>query len=322
MDSKTPGITTLVRGVLHLPKSSTSAKPQHHLRHQRRTSDTETQTSRLDRKDLIRAASGLHGEQVSTWDPLICRWTGETCSTVGTAFGCRSQPYTTCIDTGSATSLVSMCRDNLQGDRELCCVESDAIYGPKCFVFVQKDGEYATVTNHRCWQTDFSQWNGMYLDTTTGKPGESATSVGLTSISPVSSLHVFTPVRSSTAATSTASSAKATQSSGSPVGAIVGGAVGGFAVLATAVCVIVWLVIRGRRQQKVEDTTPESPGADQYLVQPSMTSPTTPRYLSGYYQPEKYQPVSMADPSPSYDIQSPPPTVTQSSKAGDPAELA
>ncbi|KAE9576883.1 hypothetical protein CGCF415_v008097 [Colletotrichum fructicola] len=230
------------------------------------------------------------------WQTLLCH-TEASCQTSGTVFGCRDEPYTGCIDASSPSSLTSLCGNDDSYDGNICCV---TVAEPTCFMFVQNYGLSSTVTNHRCWQSMFGQWNAQYLDTTTG-------SIAITSIVITRTALVLKTLSST--ASSTAEAASESSSSGgsgvsgaavSTTGAIVGGVVGGVTVIAIAVCVIVWLILRHKRQRKEEYVHPMTPGPlEQFSMQPYVASPGpgTPRYLSGFYEPEKYQPVPIIDPS-------------------------
>lgn len=84
---------------------------------------------------------------------------------------------------------------------------------------------------------------------------------------------------SSTATTSTAATASsASEQSHTNIGAIVGGAIGGVAVIALAVCVIVWLVLRRRKGAHKDDPSPTSdhPETSQPFIQPYETSQVSP----------------------------------------------
>ncbi|KAF3806305.1 hypothetical protein GCG54_00006067 [Colletotrichum gloeosporioides] len=151
-----------------------------------------------------------------------------------------------------------------------------------------------------CWQSKFGQWNAQYLDTTTG-------SIAITSIV-ITRTALVLKTLSSTASSAAEAASESSSSGGSGVsgaavsttGAIVGGVVSGVTVIAIAVCVIVWLILRHKRQRKEEYVQPMTPGPlEQFSMQPYVASPGpgTPRYLSGFYEPEKYQPVPIIDPS-------------------------
>ncbi|KAK2732088.1 hypothetical protein CKAH01_02034 [Colletotrichum kahawae] len=234
------------------------------------------------------------------WQTLVCN-TAASCQTSGTAFGCRDEPYTGCIDASSPSSLTSLCGNNESYDGNICCVTNAE---PKCFMFVQNYGVSNTITNHRCWQSKFDQWNAQYLDTTTGSLAMTSiliTRTALVSL-PITSPTLSSTVSSAAEATSGSSSSGGSGNSGSAstTGAIVGGVVGGVAVIAIAVCVIVWLILRQKRQRKEEYVHPMTPGPPEHFsMQPYIASPGpgTPRYLSGFYEPEKYQPVPVVDPS-------------------------
>ncbi|KAH9233367.1 hypothetical protein K456DRAFT_1739186 [Colletotrichum gloeosporioides 23] len=127
------------------------------------------------------------------------------------------------------------------------------------------------------------------------------------------SFPIITPVSDSSPSSALASTTSDASSSTSDqphsnTGAIVGGVVGGVAVIALAVCVVVWLIVRRRRGARTNEppAPTNAPEASQPAIQPYATTspvqqPTSPDgQAKGWNQQIAQQrPVSMS-PVPQY----------------------
>lgn len=182
-------------------------------------------------------------------------FTDQACVTKGSYFGCTagSQPYTACLD-----GFNSICSQSTEGFGTLCwfvlppspfilapdahhltceCSNFNTDF-PLCVTALKPLTSYsvATITGYRCGNNR-AKGEKLILETL----GTSTTST-LSASTPGSSTVNNIPAETST-------NSSHSSSGGTPVGPIVGGVIGGLAVLGLSVFAIVWLWLRNRRQK-------------------------------------------------------------------------
>ncbi|KAF4892739.1 hypothetical protein CGCFRS4_v007426 [Colletotrichum fructicola] len=150
-------------------------------------------------------------------------------------------------------------------------------FRPLCVDYVRKNGVGVNFeTRKDCFHTDLAV-NGEFSSTVflVRNPTEIVRSSTTSTSSIASSSSSFTATTSTSTAATTSS---ASEQSHTNIGAIVGGAIGGVAVIALAVCVIVWLVLRRRKGAHKDDPSPTSdhPETSQPFIQPYETSQMSP----------------------------------------------
>ncbi|KZL67467.1 hypothetical protein CI238_00985 [Colletotrichum incanum] len=125
----------------------------------------------------------------------------------------------------------------------------------ECQTFIRDDGALGEKTLLGCREAD-TVWDPIVsLKTATDQFSETSTTVA-TSVVPISSMPPDTPsppiptlpaASVATPATAPGTSTNSSDSTHPHTGAIIGGVLGGLAILAIASCVAVWLVVRRRR---------------------------------------------------------------------------
>ncbi|KAF3798507.1 hypothetical protein GCG54_00013248 [Colletotrichum gloeosporioides] len=147
---------------------------------------------------------------------------------------------------------------------------------PSCVDYVKKTTSEKYLTRKGCYK-DYWAINGTFARQVflVNDPSD------IVRPSTTSSSSTGSDSSSSTATTSTstpATTSSASDQSNTNIGAIVGGAIGGVAVIALAVCVIVWLVLRRRKSAHKDDPSPMSdhPETSQPFIQPYETSQVSP----------------------------------------------
>ncbi|KAB5578204.1 hypothetical protein GE09DRAFT_543580 [Coniochaeta sp. 2T2.1] len=220
--------------------------------------------------------------------PWTCFRVGAKCATTGSHMGCcvddfpkcQSSFLTTCLDLATAPSSC--------GTGSLCCSSTKS---PSCFtwLFSSSTDPGATYSLLNCYA---SGGIGTLLDAPPTVTTSDSSSTSSSSSSSSSSS------RSSTSTTSSTSPPTPTETdspSPTPVGAIVGGVVGGVAILGIAAVAIFYLLVRHRRQNdaKTPGVGAAAPGGalspgggGMYYAQgASPTSP--PGGGQAYYDPSK-----------------------------------
>ncbi|KAK2730346.1 C6 transcription factor [Colletotrichum kahawae] len=207
-------------------------------------------------------------------DPFNC---SSTCTAVGAYLGCgTSKLITECYD-GTAT----FCSSGASiGESTRCCTDTTDGWRPWCVDYVKKTTSEKYLTRKGCyngfWAINNTFASQVFLvndPTDIVKPSTSGVSLAtLTVVTTIEATVSDSLDESSTPTPATTSSAS--EPSQTNIGAIVGGVVGGVAVIALAVCMIVWLVLRRRKGAHKDDPSPTSdhPETSQPFIQPYETS--------------------------------------------------
>ncbi|KAL0942701.1 uncharacterized protein CTRU02_200587 [Colletotrichum truncatum] len=250
-------------------------------------------------------------------EPYDC-YTNQACVTSGSYFACTggSSPYTSCLD-----GFNSICSRSIEGLGTLCC-NFNTDY-PLCVTALKpvSFGNIATITGFRCGN-NHAKGRKLLLETT----GRSTSSTSKLTSSDQSSAVIASTVPSSSLPPESSSSPPS--SPGPPVGAIVGGTIGGLAVIGLTAGAIAWMLIRNRRradnnnnnigpgaggaptmtQSYTHPTMPKNGAPIEVVVSPVPTS--THDAYKGPYQPAVRSTVDSVGRESYYQITSSPSTLT------------
>ncbi|KAF9875502.1 hypothetical protein CkaCkLH20_06883 [Colletotrichum karsti] len=247
-----------------------------------------------------------------------------TCVTSGSYFGCTSEPFTACYD-GTAR----ICQTGRLGSKTRCCTQSVDGWRPWCVAYRMTDLQ-GTNTLIGCYNTmlDGMNTNSIFLvsetslisrlssisstpsrtptPTSSTTPITSTSSISIdvaadpttldrasTSSTPASSTTSISSTISIDAESDTSSTTDTPASSSAPVGAIVGGVIGGIAVIGLGVFAIVWLVLRRKRASNKNGPPP--PPNQPETSQPFIASPFNQQPHHQQQQPQ-YQPQQQPSP--------------------------
>ncbi|KAJ0158572.1 hypothetical protein CTA2_11305 [Colletotrichum tanaceti] len=196
-------------------------------------------------------------------------YTDQACVTKDGYFGCTagSQPFMACLD-----AFNSLCSQTTQGLGTLCCNFNTDF--PLCVTAVKPitdNSPATTITGFRCGNNR-AKGSKLVLETK-GKP----TAPRTTTSDPVSAVSSdpTTPASASTTqnipAKTTTKDPSPVPSSATPVGAIVGGVIGGLAVIGFTALGIAWIWVRNRQEKRSGSSGP--PGL---MDQPYTYTPMPP----------------------------------------------
>ncbi|WQF88434.1 hypothetical protein CDEST_13448 [Colletotrichum destructivum] len=196
-------------------------------------------------------------------------YTDQACVTKDGYFGCTagSQPFTACLD-----AFNSLCSQTAQGLGTLCCNFNTDF--PLCVTALKPitDNSLATtITGFRCGNNR-AKGSKLVLETK-GQPTTPQTTTS-TSASALSSDSTTTATASTTQnipAKTTTMDPSPVPSSATPVGAIVGGVIGGLAVIGFTMLGVAWIWVRNRRER-----SSGSSGAPGLVNQPYTYTPMPP----------------------------------------------
>ncbi|KAK2003384.1 hypothetical protein LX36DRAFT_625129 [Colletotrichum falcatum] len=181
----------------------------------------------------------------------VCGDSSASCAPFGSYLGCGIKPHTVCFN-GTEPACAPSAR---VGDQTLCCPKTSNLNG-ECQTFIRDDGALGNKTLLGCRETDVAWEPIVYLKTATGDLSATSTSTTVAnSAMTASSTLPGDALAPSTSALPAVSTAPPTPVPGSNdgdsthphTGAIVGGVLGGLAILGTVVCVTVWMVVRRRQ---------------------------------------------------------------------------
>ncbi|KAG7051779.1 hypothetical protein JMJ77_0002395 [Colletotrichum scovillei] len=202
----------------------------------------ESKQMMLEARSLPPHACGVRRLDNGTFETFSC--VSNDCYSSGPWFGCRNVLKTECFD---GTAPVCQQTTSSLGQKALCCTRSGPSQLPYCMTLLRPD-DSGQKTWLRCGDPAYSGQKIMVIGTESDDPDATRT------VDPSD--------------TATATSPPSGSSSNS-TGAIVGGVVGGVAVVAIAVCVIVWLVLRRRKRSREDGSqVPLTPGSQSQHVQP------------------------------------------------------
>ncbi|KAH6880090.1 hypothetical protein B0T10DRAFT_147576 [Thelonectria olida] len=239
------------------------------------------------RQEVPTVTCGYYSWTDSVW-PWACE-SATTCKTIGGHFGCHGTVFTTCYPKTDfrCTAGASI------GVRELCCTY-DSIY-PACVSGIKSD-DGQELTAYNCGNDAISGELSIYttkpnFETTstteseTTETAESESSLTEASLTTLSTHSTST----STGGDSVAQTDEPSDKGGSdtPIGPIVGGVVGGVALIALVVLAI-WLI---RRKKTTPPATAQNhaatmpPPPPQMSPQPQMQYSTPPQTYPPVYQP-------------------------------------
>ncbi|KAF6839705.1 hypothetical protein CPLU01_01577 [Colletotrichum plurivorum] len=195
------------------------------------------------------------------------------CQTSGEYMACGTQPVTKCFD-GTASQCQPGSPNLGAGTR--CCTASTSGWRPWCVTYYKDASRNDWRYYLNCGRSRHEGSTSIQLIPATDEPAYFS-STTLTASDP------------EPAPTETTPTPEPSSSSGSNTGAIVGGVVGGVAVVAIAVCVVVWLVLRRRRGAKEQGGTPltQSPEQKPYGSQPYPLS-VSPQHQYTGHQNQQY----------------------------------
>ncbi|KZL74725.1 hypothetical protein CT0861_07965 [Colletotrichum tofieldiae] len=225
-------------------------------------------------------------------------YTNQACVTKGSYFGCTagSQPYTACLD-----GFNSICSQSSQGLGTLCCLplvfirvltcHNNSNFNtdfPLCVTAIKPitSNSVASITGFRCGNNR-AKGSRLLLES----KGQSTTTRTTTSPSASASDSSATTAPASTVenipAETTTTNPSPAPSPATPVGAIVGGVIGGLAVVGLTVLGIVWIWLRNRRGKGGASTAAPSVMNQSYTYSPmpptgAPSEPRSPPVQSAY----------------------------------------
>ncbi|KAF9875503.1 hypothetical protein CkaCkLH20_06884 [Colletotrichum karsti] len=162
----------------------------------------------------------------------MCEDIASECTAWQSWLGCGYRPHTTCLQ-GTAPE----CRSGMTiGSETLCCTSATG-WLPECQTFLRDEGGLGTKTLLGCRNAAVSWDATVWLHTSAEE------ALGNTRAAPTTT---SSPSTTSTAPT-TSVAKLSNDGSSAPVGPIVGGVLGGLAILAIAGCIVVWLIVQRRR---------------------------------------------------------------------------
>ncbi|KAL1835381.1 hypothetical protein VTJ49DRAFT_6825 [Mycothermus thermophilus] len=260
-----------------------------------------------------------------------CGWSADYTSfpfTCDSPYTCRtgSNNVINCMSSDEVDHFPTVCL-NYQAVTGGACESADWMTGccssrswPECVTYLMSSGS-SMYSMYRCGKTQsiVTLLSTPWLGSSSSSSSSSSTSIATTttSSSSSSSSSSSTTIASTTSTSDTATS----ESSSAPVGAIVGGVVGGLAVLGIIAGGITWMILRNRRERENHQGnggnttyTPFVPPGDPsitgggspqtaYNAHMSMAS-TSPGMPGGYFSPNSigtppmYMPVPPASPPP------------------------
>ncbi|KAK2732091.1 hypothetical protein CKAH01_02037 [Colletotrichum kahawae] len=172
----------------------------------------------------------------------VCEDIASDCSAWGSWLGCGYRPYTTCLG-GAAPECAA---GKTIGSQTLCCTSASG-WLPECQTFLRDDGGLGIKTLLGCRNDDVVWDATVWLHTAAmealGSTEVAATTSVASSVVPSS----ISLILSSPTATSTHTPESSNAGSPTPVGPIVGGVLGGLAILAISGCIVVWIIVQKRR---------------------------------------------------------------------------
>ncbi|KAI6780809.1 uncharacterized protein J7T54_001117 [Emericellopsis cladophorae] len=215
----------------------------------------------------------------SDWDAIMCE---EPCTTSDGKFGCSFIPQT-CQD-----STDPLCAASATYDPAVTCCESDY---PFCVTGFLTSG-VDTLTAFRCGRGELSGVASLYLSP---EITSAFTSTTTTTTEEESKPKTITKVVAETSQTETPD-----DGGSPPIGAIVGGTIGGVALI-LLVAFAIWF-IRFQRGRSADSAAKSTPSMEPYRQpeyagnQPSYAVSPTQGHQSGYYAPstQSYEPQGYA----------------------------
>ncbi|KAF6832050.1 hypothetical protein CMUS01_07081 [Colletotrichum musicola] len=243
-------------------------------------------------------APRLRGRQTTVYGPETCGFynvpdqsqlwylsCGEVCNTYSPEkyFGCHK--ITACQDGAAAGNTDASTSD----------MTDSTGWGPYCVTFFKHNGDLGRLTLYGCYQSEY-KGNTVFTmapEKANQVPATTTTTSPETSSSSSSSAPSIPP--STMPASTSPSAVNERPSPDSSTGAIVGGAVGGVAVVAIAVCFVVWITFRRRMESRSRE---RSPSEDQREASHAEL-PGQPKYaeIQGKDEHYKYQPVPVGSPT-------------------------
>ncbi|OBR07251.1 hypothetical protein CH63R_08772 [Colletotrichum higginsianum IMI 349063] len=209
-------------------------------------------------------------------------YTDQACVTKDGYFGCTagSQPFTACLD-----AFNSLCSQTAQGLGTLCCNFNTDF--PLCVTALKPITDNSlstTITGFRCGN---NRAKGIKLVLETkGQPTtpQTATSAPTSTLSSDSTTTTPTSTTQNVPAKTTTMGPSPVPSSATPVGAIVGGVIGGLAVIGFTMLGIAWIWVRNRRERGSG-----SSGAPGLMNQPYTYTPMPPAGVPSESRPPQAQ---------------------------------
>ncbi|KAK2037937.1 hypothetical protein LZ31DRAFT_546565 [Colletotrichum somersetense] len=190
--------------------------------------------------------------------------TSRSCVTTNGYFGCAagSLPSTTCLD-----GFDEICSTSGQGPRTLCCTNTKF---PLCVTALKTSagGSDATITAYRCGNNRLEGFQ-LLLETRAQSTSVPATTASTSASALGSSAAATTTAKDLTSDDGVAHSA----SPGPNVGAIVGGVIGGLAVIGLTVFGIFWMFLRSRRERGGASAAPPAASDKSYAYSAMPLSP-------------------------------------------------
>ncbi|KAK6217258.1 hypothetical protein QIS74_07372 [Colletotrichum tabaci] len=196
-------------------------------------------------------------------------YTDQACVTKDGYFGCTagSQPFTACLD-----AFNSLCSQTAQGLGTLCCNFNTDF--PLCVTALKPitgNSLATTITGFRCGNNR-AKGSKLVLETK-GQPTtpQTTTSAPTSALSSDSITTAPTSTTQNVPAKTTTMDPSPVPSSATPVGAIVGGVIGGLAIIGFTMLGIAWIWVRNRRERGSG-----SSGAPGLMNQPYTYTPMPP----------------------------------------------
>ncbi|KAL0930923.1 uncharacterized protein CTRU02_213658 [Colletotrichum truncatum] len=217
----------------------------------------------------------------------VCDDLRNQCLISGSWLGCADKPATKCFG-GSAPECAP---GKVPGSQTMCCPKTPGRIG-QCQTFLRNEGTSGTKTLLGCRDEGLSWEPTVWLSTTVKTESRTSASVSLTSSTSSSGTSSSSTSQSESSSTSSPSLPSSTSTPTSPVGTIVGGVLGGMAILAITGCTVMWLVMRSRGWGPLRRQWPAPPQELQADLPVIQHGPQT----EGYEEHSKSCPLSPISP--------------------------
>ncbi|KAK1985541.1 hypothetical protein LZ30DRAFT_809426 [Colletotrichum cereale] len=239
----TTEMLTVLKSTSLLPKPLTTPKPKDIV---------ERSVSLLHVEPLGMDTCGfftLPRDVIGMTRTRVCDNASASCAPFGSFLGCDIKAHTVCLN-GKEPACAPTARI---GDQTLCCPKTRNLNG-ECQTFIRDDGALGEKTLLGCRETGIA-WDPIVFLKTATEDFSTTSTVVVTSAGPVSStppedaLAPSTPTlpAASTAPPTTKPSTNESDYTHPHTGVIIGGVLGGLAILGTVACVTVWLVVQRRQ---------------------------------------------------------------------------